>query len=203
MTVLNLKDAVLTNQFSIAGVTGATAASAATKILFYARWASTTQQALITKIEVTGHVATTAYSAGQVLYEAFIARGFSAVGAGGTSLTLTGAKLASPFSNTGFTAMKVNDTTAAGLTAGTWTLDANPVGNINTHTSAGTAAATPIIGSQYIGDGILFEADIAKGELPIILNANEGVVVRAAVPATGVGIHGIMMKWIETDRPIV
>lgn len=203
MAILNLQDAVLTNQFAIAGTTGAVAAASGTKILFYARWASTTQQALITNIEVTGHIATTAYAVGQVLYEAFIARGFSAVGAGGTSLTLTGAKLASPFTNTAFTAMKVSDTTSTGLAAGTWTLDANPVGNLNTHTSAGTAAATPIIGSQYVGDGILFNADISKGEVPIILNANEGVVVRATVPATGVAIHGIQMKWIETDRPII
>lgn len=203
MTVLNLNDAVLTNQFSISGATGAIAAASGTKILFYARWASTTQQALITKLKVTGHIATTAYAAGQVLYEAFIARGFSAVGAGGTSLTLTGAKLASPFSNTGFTAMKVSDTTSTGLAAGTWTLDANPVGNINTHSSAGTAAATPIIGSQYVGDGILFDANIAKGEVPIILNASEGVVVRVTVPATGVAIHGISMKWIEADRVLI
>jgi hypothetical protein len=63
--------------------------------------------------------------------------------------------------------------------------------------SAGTGGATPIIGSIYLPTYDLFECDVTDGEHPIILAQNEGIVIRATVPATGVWTAGFTIKWCE------
>lgn len=193
------------SRFQISCKTGAIAAGAGTNIIFYAQWTSTTKLAMIEKVFINGHYATTAYAAGAVLYEMHIARGFTAENGTphGTALTITGLnqRLKTGSAGTAFAVIRVTDTTAGGLGAPTWTLDANPVGQLASHSSAGVGAATPIIGNQYLPyNGELFKADVASGEYPIILAANEGIGVRVTVPATGVAVHGITMKWAETDR---
>lgn len=189
------------SRFQIACKTGAVAAGANTKIIFYARNASTTTQVFIERVKLNGHIATTAYAVGQVLYEMHVARGFSAENGTptGTALTITGVnqRLRLAQASTALAVIRIADTTATGIVAPTWTLDANPIGQLNTHTSAGVAAATPIIGNQYLpNDGDLYN-DTANEEYPIILGANEGIGIRVTVPATGVAIHGITMKWAE------
>lgn len=191
-----------TSHYSISAETGAIAAGAATKLIWYCWWTSTTKIALVRKVELEGVIATTAFAVGQVLYQLNIARAFTAENGtpGGTSLTITGAnqRLATPYAATGFGAIRI--ATTAPLGAPTWTLDSNAVATINAHSSAGKFAATPIIGAQDINDGQLFNADIAGGESPIVLHANEGLAIQVTVPATGVWTAGINMKWAETDR---
>lgn len=191
-----------TSHYSLSGETGSIAAGAATKLIWYCWWSSSSKVALVRKVELEGVIATTAFAAGQVLYQLNIARGFTAENGtpGGTALTLTGAnqRLASPYAATAMGVVRIASTAALG--APTWTLDANPVSTINTHSSAGKFSATPIIGSQDINDGQLFNANIADGESPIILHPNEGLAIQVTVPATGVWIAGINMKWAETDR---
>lgn len=191
-----------TAHYSISGETGSVAAGAATKLIWYCWWTSATKVALIRKVELEGVIATTAFAVGQVLYQLNIARAFSAENGtpGGTSLTISGPnqRLSSPYASTAMAAVRIATTAALG--APTWTLDANPVSTINSHSSAGTNAATPIIGNQYIADGQLFNSDIAGGESPIVLHANEGLAIQVTVPATGVWIAGVNMKWAETDR---
>lgn len=201
-----IQDAYLASaRYQIACKTGAIAAGAGTNIIFYARWTSTTKMAMIERVLINGHYATTAYSAGAVLYELHIARGFTAENGTphGTALTITGLnqRLKTGYPTTAFAVIRVTDTTAGGMGAPTWTLDSNPIGQLASHSSAGVSAATPIIGSQYLpNSGELFRADVASGEYPIILGANEGIGIRVTVPATGVAVHGITMKWAETER---
>lgn len=189
-------------QYSISGSTGAIAAGAATKLIWYCRNASTSQLALVRRIEIEGMIATTAFAAGQVLYQLHIARAFTAEHASptGTALTITGAnqRLRAGMPSSALTVIRFAGT-APIATPAAWTLDSNPVGALNSHSSAGAAAAAPIIGNQHIPqEGVLFNADLASGEAPIVLGANEGLAVQITVPATGVWVCGINMKWAET-----
>lgn len=184
--------------YRLAGVTGAIAAGAAADAqVFSFRWTDTTRYAVITSIKITGMRATTAFVAGNIIIEALMARSFSAAASGGTAMTLTtnNGKMRSDMGTT-LLANAMIATTGA-LTAGTQTLDAQPFGQIVTNAGS-PSAATPVIGSIYLpGDGFIFKADVANGEHPIVLTANEGFVVRATVPATGVWNLGVQVAWAE------
>lgn len=190
-------------RFQIASKTGSVAAGAATKLIFYTRNTSTTKYALVEHVKMNGVIATTAFAAGQVLYELYIARAFSAENGtpGGTALTITGAnaRLRTAQPTTALSVVRIASTAALG--APTWTLDSQPVGQLNAHSSAGYNSATPIIGQQYLpNNGELFKANVADGEMPIVLAANEGIAIQVTVPATGVWIAGVSMKWAESER---
>lgn len=191
-------------RYQISAVTGAVGAGASTKTIFYAQNTSATKQMLIERVRINGHVATTAYAVGQVTYKLFVARGFTAenVTPTGTALTITGVnqRLRTSSPSTAFAVIRVGDTTSTGIAAPTWTLDSNPVSQLISHSSAGCEVATPIIGNQYLpNNGELFNI-FGGSEFPIVLGVNEGVALQVTVPATGVAVHGITMKWAETDR---
>ena len=193
------------SQYQIASKTGAIVAGTATKIIFYARNTSTTRLALIQHVEIDGHYTTTAYGVGLVLYELFFARAFTAEN--GTpnrvALTITGAnqRLKTSWPKTAMGVIRINDTTQGGLGTPTWTLDSQPIGQLAGHSSAGYGVAAPIIGNQLLpNDGVLFHANVRDGECPIILGTNEGIGIQVTTATTGVGVHGVTMKWAETDR---
>lgn len=185
-------------QYAVAVATGAIAAGAgANSEVFHFRWTSTTNLAVIEEISVTGMRATTAFAVGTIDIKATRATSWTAVGAGGTALTLTDheAQL-----RTSMDASLVGDArvaTTAALTAGTKTLDTQDLGLVTTHSSGGVGSATPIIGSIYLPTTTLFKADVASGQSRLVLAANEGFVVRATVPATGVWNLGMLIKWSE------
>lgn len=190
----------ITGDYQLSWSTGSVGAGAAAKLIFAARNADTSKLVHITRVQLDGIIATTAFAAGQILAQLFIARNMTNDGSGGGTLTLTGinANLKRQMPACVFGPMRV--ATSAALTAPSWVLDSNPVGQINTHSSGGVAAATPIIGSQYLpNDGILFYADEASEEHPITLGANEGIGIVVTVPATGVWIAGGTMKWKESN----
>lgn len=184
--------------YAFSGVTGDIAAGAgANSELFQFRWTHATNLALIQEIIITGFRASTAFAVGNIDIKATIARSWSVSGTGGTALTLTGnnQKL-----RTSMGSSLVGDSriaTTAALGTGTKTLDSQDIGFITTHSSAGWNSATPIIGSIYLPHTVLFKADVASGEHPIVLATNEGIVVRGTVPATGVWNIGIQIKWAE------
>lgn len=184
--------------YTFGGVTGAIAAGmAANGELLQFRWTDATRFAVITRIEVMGMRATTAFAVGTIDIKATIARSFTASGSGGTPLTLTGDNNQM---RTSMGASLVGDlriATTAALGAGTKTLDTQDIGLIATHSSAGVGAATPIIGSIYLPNTSLWVPDLSGGEHPIVLAQNEGVVVRATVPGTGVWNLAIKIKWCE------
>lgn len=184
--------------FGWAGVTGAIAAGmAANGELVQFRWTSSAFLARITEISITGLRATTAFAAGAIDIKATVARAFTAAGTGGGTSTMTGDNNKLRTSLNTSVVGEIRLATTAALGAGTKTLDAQDIGNIITHSSGGVSAATPIIGSLYLPTTELYRAFPGDGELPLILAQNEGVVVRATVPGTGVWNLGVRIRWAE------
>jgi hypothetical protein len=184
--------------YQVSVQTGAIGAGmAANGELFQLRWTDATRLCVIQKISCNGLFASTAFTAGALTIAATIARSFTASGTGGTALTLTGdnAQLRSSMGASLVGDARVSTTAALG--AGTKTLDTQNIGLITTHTSGGTGSATPIIGSIYLPTTELFLCDTDSGEHPIVLAQNEGIVIRATVPATGVWTAGFTIKWAE------
>lgn len=134
-------------------------------------------------------ILTTAFGAAQeVGFDAFKATGYTAPHTGATALTVTGGKGVTTYDSTIMTG-RIAD--AGALTAGTHTLDANPIAKGSQWCSAiGTSMAPRLY-------------DFSGNETGGILLANEeGIVVRNTIlmGATGVG------KWhftIEIDTVIV
>lgn len=179
-------------------VTGSmTAGLASNSEIFQFRWTDATRLAVITKVALDGLIATTAFAAGQILFTSTVARSFSGAGTGGNTLSLTGnnQKMRTSMGSSLLGELRYASTSALG--AGTKTLDAGFVGQINSHSSAGTGAATPIIGNQYLPSLDLFTPDPGAGEHPLVLAQNEGLVIRATVPGTGVWILGMTIRWAE------
>jgi hypothetical protein len=180
-------------------VTGSMAAGLASgsEILQF-RWTDATRLAVITKIHIDGWYASTAFVAGAALFQAFVARSWSADGSGGTALTMTGNNQKLRTSMGSSLVGSIRAATTAALGAGTKTLDTQSFGQCNTHTSAGEGAATPIIGNLHLPPiDDLYNPDIADGEHPLVLAANEGFAVKATVPGTGVWVMGLTVRWAE------
>jgi len=173
-------------------------AGAGSEILQF-RWTSASQKAVISKILIDGMYASTAFAAGQILLAAYVARSFTVAGTGGGTATLTGNNQKMQTTPMGTASVgEVRTATTAALTAGTKTLDANAFAQVNAH-SAQFGIATPVIG--LVGPSMvrsLYEADLASGEHPLVLEQNEGFVVKATVPATGVWVIGLTIVWAET-----
>jgi hypothetical protein len=77
----------------------------------------------------------------------------------------------------------------AALTAGTKTLDTQPIGQYSAAFGTGTSI-------QWIPQFDLFHID-PGGEAPLVLATNEGFVIRATVPATGTWQFGVTVCWAE------
>ena len=194
--------------YSVAVQTGAIAAGAAANSeIFQFRWDNANYMAAITEVSLTGVIATTAFAAGAITFKMTISRAFTVDGSGGTALVFGGdsnvdnAALRTTFADSRSDDFRI--ATTAALTAGTQALEANDIGQITTHSSGGTEAATPIIGSIYLPTTTLFKADQMTGHYPLVLAADEGFVVRATVPATGVWIAGLLVRWAEVDTTFI
>jgi hypothetical protein len=175
--------------YSINLITGVMAAGlAANSEVFQFRWTDATRLAAVTKVDCEGFGGITAFAAGATKLEAMIARGWSADGSGGTAATLTGNnnKLRTSMGTTLVGAIRASSTAA--LTAGTKTLDSQGVGSTNS--STGVTA-----GAQILPSDTLFSAAV-DGQ-PIILVTNEGIIMRATIPATGTWTGGMKIKWAE------
>lgn len=192
-------------QYAVAVETGAVAAGmAANGELLQFRWTNTSDLAVITEISAPGMRTTTAFAVGTISIKASIARDWTANGTGGTVITPGGdtdvdnAQLRTNMADSVVGNMRISTTAALG--AGTKTLETSDLGLITTHSSGGWSSATPIIGSIYLPTTELFKPDITVGQYPLVLGVNEGFVVRATVPATGVWNLGIVVKWAEVDK---
>lgn len=171
------------------------------------RWVDATRFCVITHVAVLEfRDITTAFAAGVFNFQCVRATAWSADGSGGAAVAVADPQLqvraatmgASLFS-TGFRVA-----TTAALGAGTKTLDTLPMG-----AAFGTVGTTPVIGQMYIpnvasavvgggGSGVdLINPDTGSGEHPIVLAQNEGIVVRANVPATGTWVASVLVKWAE------
>jgi hypothetical protein len=194
------------SHYSVSAVTGAVAAGAgANSEVFQFRWTSTTKLALICEIAVSGMRATTAFAAGAIDIKATVARAWTVDGAGGVDVkggtgdshVANNLQLRTNMPDSAAGSIRI--ATTAALTAGTKTLDTEDIGQIITHSSGGTAAATPIIGNIYLPTTELFQANLGAGLYPLTLATSEGFVIRVTTPATGVWNLGVTVRWSEME----
>ena len=154
------------------------------------RWSDATRLCVVTKIVIDGISNTaTAFTAGVGNMQLYVARSWTADGSGGTAATLTGnnTKLRTDMGATLLGSARISSTAA--LTAGTKTLDTNASGQMS--------LAFPAVASTQIENRIaLFEPNPGM-ESPFILAQNEGLVIRATVPATGTWAFGVTVNWTE------
>ena len=131
-----------------------------------------------------------AFAAGFAKMDLVIARAFTASDTGGTAGTLSGnnGKRRTNMATTGVADIRISSTAA--LSAGTRTLDTDPIANLVSCT--GATAGTVIIpaGSELVPD----DRDC---RYPIALAQNEGFIIRATVPATGTWTFGVTVDWEE------
>jgi len=188
--------------------TGTIAAGmAANGELVQMRWVDATG-----KVCVITHIAvlefrniTTAFAAGPYNFNVIRSTAWTVDGGGGGAvsvvdpqLQLRAAAMGASLFSTGFRLA-----TTAALTAGTKTFDTLPMG-----ACFGNVGSTPAIAQLYIpagspvtgygGPGVdLINPDTGAGEHPIVLAQNEGISIRATVPATGTWIASFLVKWAE------
>ena len=185
-----------TGTYQVTAISGALTAVGAGTPVFSMRWApGTSALCLINSVSVSSTI-TTAYGAAQEMeYGLYVGRSFTASDSGGTAVSLSGSnqKLRTSMSTSLFASggdVRVSSTAA--LTAGTRTLDSQPMG-------ANSFWATTL-GSIYQNVNIpLF--DRQPGEYPIVLANNEGIVVNniVAMGATGVVKLLVTVNWTEVD----
>ena len=128
--------------------------------------------------------------------ELVLARAFTASDSGGTALTPDGAANNDQKLKTNFATSLVTDIRIAAtvtLTAGTRTLD--PFAHAVVGYGTGTA-----VGTTPLAHTVLYDA--SSEDYPIVLSANEGVIIRnpLAGPADGTFRIFVNMRWIEKDK---
>lgn len=142
--------------------------------------------AAIRRVTVNAWSATTAFAGGVVMFDAYIARGFTAPDSGGTAANLSGgqSKMRSSMASS-LAAIRYASTTA--ITAGTRTLDSDPIARVvATLPQSGT---TTIVATNLINK--------AMGEHPLTLAAGEGFVINATIPPVGTWQFSVTMEWDE------
>lgn len=176
--------------YAVTGRTGVMAAGlAANSEIFQLRWTDTTRLCAITSVHCSGGGGVVAFAAGVTILELLVARAWTVAGTLGTSITLTtnNQKLRSSMGTSLVNDMRVASTAALG--AGTKTLDSQPIGSI-------VSSVTAVAGEPLWPAAHLYE-QAENDNHPIILAANEGIVVRATVPATGTWTTAIDVTWVE------
>jgi hypothetical protein len=159
--------------------------------IFSCRWTSTTLKCIVQKIKWNYMVAV-AFGAAQLIdHGLYIARAFTASDTGGTAATISGnnCKLDTLFPSTAFAAGDIRIATTGLLTAGTRTLDTQPIITKAgwTVTTAGTYVSDPSM--EYL----MGNADATN---PITLRVNEGLVL---APLTTMGASGQVYVYFEME----
>lgn len=162
--------------------------------IFQARWTHATALALVTEIIFDGLLGTaTAFALGNAQIAAYVARAWTVDGSGGTTISLASnaGKVRTGYATSSFGSMRGSSTGA--LTGGTRTLDTLPMGQLLTIIDT-TASKV------HIPSGSVLYRYEPKNGSPLILAANEGIVVKATVPATGTWTWGLTFRWLELSR---
>lgn len=172
-------------------LSGTMAAGLAANSNIYAwRWTDGTRLGVVQKVVLDGlSGSATAFAAGFGNVRMMAARSYTGASSGGTAGTLTGnnSKLRTSMGTTLIGDIRIASTAA--LTAGTFTADTDPMGQISL--SFGTAVSV-----QYANQVVLFGEDVGP-EHPYIAAQNEGFTIQATVPATGTWQFGVSCRWAE------
>lgn len=180
--------------------TGTIAASlSANSNIWSFRWSDPIRIALIRKVSVS-MVALTAFTAGQFDLSIFFARIFSAPDTDAntsTTATLTGNndKLRTSMGTSIVAATDIRIAGTAGFTAGTRTLDTNPLGRV-----LGWLTAVQGVFPFNTAGSIALIDRTGAGQYPVVLANNEGLVIRNPIvlPATGTAVITVNVDWQET-----
>lgn len=174
-----------------------TAGLSAASLVYGFRWAPGAAPAAgiatiaqIRSITLTAGDSATAFTAGFVNFQAFVARGYSTLDTtGGTAgtFTLNNGKLATRMPITAGATCAIS--TTAAISGGASNLDTDPFAVLSTSVQA--VAGIPLLGFPMD----LFDAD--EDEPRLILENNEGFVIKATVPATGTWQLGVSVSWDE------
>lgn len=129
----------------------------------------------------------TGFTAGLATFELFRARPFTVSDSGGTAITLSGGqgKLDSRQAASQVADARIAST--ATLTAGTRTLDSIAFERIYQSVTNG-------VNTAFMTEAVLVAPNPDE---PLILNANEGLVLQATVPATGTWQLFLSLVWAE------
>jgi hypothetical protein len=166
---------------------------AANGTLFSWRWGDATRVAALTKLRLSALQTAAATATIFPSFQAFVARSWTVSDSVGTAITLTGNSMKKR-TNMGTTLVTDirRSAVAAGLTAGTRTLDADPFMELPTQQTITTPNAT-----MYEKE---LEIDMAHGNHPYLFAQNEGFIIRG--PTTVFGAAGTMnlivdVSWAE------
>jgi hypothetical protein len=172
-------------------VSGTMAAGLAAASPVYSwRWGDATRLGVVQKTMLDGLAgSSTAFTAGFGRFQMFAARSFTASDSAGTAGTLTGnnSKLRTSMGTTLLTDVRISST--ATLTAGTRTLDTDPMGQY-------TWQFGVVVSVQYVTSVTIFGEDVGP-DMPYVCAQNEGFVHQATVPATGTWQFGVSTRWAE------
>lgn len=152
--------------------------------------------AIVNQVTFEGVAASTAFAAGALNFRLLFADAWSADGSGGNAIatTLEANQLDSQYTIPTAT-LRVASTAALGI--GTKTLQGVTANVQGLGLAAGfTAPATPGVGQQMAKDSNFYHTSAAYDH-PLVLRQNQGIVVVATVPATGVWISGFTVSWTE------
>lgn len=190
-------------QYLMSAVTGSVTVLAAAAPLFAFRNASASTK-LWLRYLAAQFVVTTGFTAGQeVGCQASVARTWSASDTGGTAIDMGGTnananklRVLAPTSAMSTGDCRIATTTA--LTAGTRTLDANPLAMTSGFAATTTAGAViaRFPGGSLTG-GVLYDA--RDDYSPIVLGQNEGIVIANTVLMGAAGV-GRWIFWAEWDE---
>jgi hypothetical protein len=176
--------AMLTTGTMAAGIAGASP-------IFSVRWTDASKVMLVRKVSLAFMSLGTGFTTGSAFFEMVCARSFSASDTAGAGVTLTGHtnKRRTSFGSSLIAATEMRISTTATLTAGTRTLDTNPVAGIH----VGVPATTNLV---ILPTTPLWSPDFS-GEWPLVFAQNEGFIIRATVPATGTWQADVSLEWTE------
>ncbi|WP_024340974.1 hypothetical protein [Bradyrhizobium japonicum] len=149
---------------------------------------SSNLNALIRRVRLNAWSLSTGFTTGLATFEMYVARGFSVQDTAGTAETMTTpqGKLAASMSGS---ACLIQRASTGALTAGTRTLDSVPL-------DAHNGAAPTSTNTQFAGLPVkIFEK--LGSDHPLLLTQNEGFVLQATVPATGVWAWSAAIEWDE------
>ena len=190
---------------STGAVTGVAARTATAGFLFTMRNPTASAASLYVKRIAARFIATTAYGTAQETgADLILARSYTASASGGTAVDVgstvanTG-NLAATFATSVITANCTRVATTDAFTAGTQTLDANPIGVVSGWTSAIGIMVPEATAGAASGFASLFDYKASAHEMPIKLVADEGFVIRNLIlmGATGVGRWDFLVEWDE------
>lgn len=187
--------------YRLSAVTGTLAAAlAANAQLFYLRWTDATRFCVITSFRAQFQ-ALTAFTAATLTDFGFDLHKATAVsaGGGGTDLgALVKTRMRTSMGASLLDAAGLMRVATTGALTALTTLDGTPIAqSLGDAQRVNPAAATE---EQRVNDPTLtFYPDIARGEYPLVLAQNEGLVLRNRTvwPAAGTGLVQIYIAWAE------